>query len=56
MTSSTEPRARGRSSAVGKRYTCSLGDAEALHVSPETVMREWNMAKLWLLREMKSGE
>jgi RNA polymerase sigma-70 factor, ECF subfamily len=29
--------------------------AEALHVSPETVLRDWNMAKLWLLREMKSG-
>jgi RNA polymerase sigma-70 factor, ECF subfamily len=26
--------------------------AEALQVSPETVMRDWNMAKLWLLREL----
>jgi len=25
--------------------------AEALHVSPETVMRDWKMAKVWLLRE-----
>jgi len=27
--------------------------AEALHVSPETVMRDWKVAKLWLLRELK---
>ena len=26
--------------------------AEALHVSPETVMRDWKMAKLWLRREI----
>ena len=26
--------------------------AEALHVSPETVMRDWRMAKLWLHREL----
>ena len=26
--------------------------AEALHVSGETVMRDWRMAKVWLLREM----
>ncbi len=26
--------------------------AEALHVSPETVMRDWKMAKVWLLREL----
>jgi len=26
--------------------------AEALHVSPETVMRDWKMAKLWLHREL----
>ena len=24
--------------------------AEALHVSPETVMRDWKLAKAWLLR------
>ena len=29
--------------------------AEALAVSPETVMRDWKMAKLWLLRELKRG-
>jgi RNA polymerase sigma factor (TIGR02999 family) len=26
--------------------------AEALHVSGETVMRDWRLAKVWLLREM----
>lgn len=26
--------------------------AEALHVSPETVMRDWRLAKVWLLREI----
>jgi RNA polymerase sigma factor (TIGR02999 family) len=29
--------------------------AEALHVSPETVMRDWRLAKVWLLREV-SGD
>jgi RNA polymerase sigma factor (TIGR02999 family) len=29
--------------------------AEALQVSPETVMRDWRLAKAWLLREL-SGE
>ena len=27
--------------------------AEALHVSRDTVKRDWKMAKLWLLRELK---
>jgi RNA polymerase sigma-70 factor, ECF subfamily len=26
--------------------------AGALNVSPETVMRDWRLAKVWLLREM----
>jgi len=26
--------------------------AEALHVSPETVMRDWKLAKVWLAREL----
>jgi RNA polymerase sigma factor (TIGR02999 family) len=26
---------------------------EALHVSPDTVMRDWKLAKVWLLRELK---
>jgi hypothetical protein len=25
-------------------------------VSPETVMRDWKMAKAWLLRELRSPE
>jgi DNA-directed RNA polymerase specialized sigma24 family protein len=28
---------------------------EVLKVSPETVMRDWKLAKVWLLREL-SGE
>ncbi len=28
--------------------------ADVLKVSPITVMRDWNMAKLWLLKEMKA--
>lgn len=28
--------------------------AEVLHVSAETVKRDWRLAKLWLLREMRS--
>jgi RNA polymerase sigma factor (TIGR02999 family) len=27
--------------------------AEALHVSPETVMRDWKMARSWLARELR---
>src|SRR5262249_13801421 len=30
--------------------------AEALHVSRDTVKRDWKMAKLWLLRELGSVE
>lgn len=29
--------------------------AEALHVSRDTVKRDWKMAKLWLLRELGGG-
>jgi len=29
--------------------------AESLHVSPETVMREWKIAKAWLLRELRGS-
>jgi RNA polymerase sigma-70 factor (ECF subfamily) len=28
--------------------------AEVLHVSPDTVKRDWRLAKLWLLRELES--
>jgi RNA polymerase sigma-70 factor (ECF subfamily) len=30
--------------------------AEALHVSRDTIKRDWKMAKLWLLRELGGGE
>lgn len=29
--------------------------AEALGVSPDTVMRDWKMAKVWLMRELSAG-
>jgi RNA polymerase sigma-70 factor, ECF subfamily len=29
--------------------------AEVLKVSPETIARDWRLAKVWLLREMTSG-
>lgn len=30
--------------------------AEVLHVSPDTVKRDWRLAKLWLLRELEGDE
>ena len=27
--------------------------AEALHISPDTVKRDWKLAKAWLLRELR---
>ncbi len=30
--------------------------AEALHVSRDTVKRDWKMAKLWLLRELGDSQ
>ena len=29
--------------------------AEALHVSRDTVKRDWKMARLWVLRELRGG-
>jgi RNA polymerase sigma-70 factor (ECF subfamily) len=29
--------------------------AEALHVSPETVMRDWKLAKACLLRQLRAA-
>jgi len=29
--------------------------ASVLKVSPETVMRDWKLAKAWLLRELRGG-
>jgi DNA-directed RNA polymerase specialized sigma24 family protein len=40
---------------VGLRYFGGLSveeTAEVLQVSPETVMRDWKMAKTWLFREL----
>jgi RNA polymerase sigma factor (TIGR02999 family) len=44
---------------VELRYFGGLGveeAAEVLNVSPVTVIRSWNFAKAWLLRELSSGE
>jgi len=30
--------------------------AQALNVSPETIMRDWRTAKAWLLREIRRGQ
>jgi len=44
-----------KSQVVEMRYFGGLTveeTAEALKVSPETVMRDWKLAKAWLLREL----
>jgi DNA-directed RNA polymerase specialized sigma24 family protein len=38
--------------AVHERFICDEETAEALHVSADTVKRDWRLAKLWLLREL----
>jgi RNA polymerase sigma-70 factor (ECF subfamily) len=46
---------RRKSQVVELRFFGGLSvedTAEALDVSPETVMRDWKVAKAWLLREM----
>jgi RNA polymerase sigma-70 factor (ECF subfamily) len=46
---------RRKSQVVELRFFGGLSveeTAEALSVSPETVMRDWRLAKVWLLREM----
>jgi RNA polymerase sigma factor (TIGR02999 family) len=51
--SKAEPR---KGKVVELRYFGGLTvdeTAEALQVSPETVMRDWKMAKLWLLRALR---
>jgi DNA-directed RNA polymerase specialized sigma24 family protein len=30
--------------------------AEALQVSPDTVMRDWRLAKVWLMREIAGSD
>jgi RNA polymerase sigma factor (TIGR02999 family) len=50
-----EPR---KSQVVELRYFGGLSveeTAEVLKVSPQTVMRDWNMAKLWLVRALRHG-
>lgn len=47
-----------KSQVVELRYFGGLSvdeTAEALGVSAETVTRDWRMAKLWLVRELKAG-
>ena len=44
---------------VEMRFFAGLSDeetAEVLRVSPQTVLRDWRLAKVWLMREMKRGE
>jgi RNA polymerase sigma factor (TIGR02999 family) len=50
---------RRKSQVVEMRFFGGLTleeTAEALSVSRDTVMRDWRMAKLWLLRELRGGE
>ena len=52
---SVDPR---KSQVVELRYFAGLSAAETaavLGVSPETVQRDWRVAKAWLLRELSSG-
>jgi len=47
-----------KSDVVELRYFGGLSleeTAEALHVSVDTVKRDWRFAKLWLLRELARG-
>jgi RNA polymerase sigma factor (sigma-70 family) len=45
-----------KSRVVDMRYFGGLSveeTAEALHVSADTIKRDWRLAKLWLLRELE---
>jgi RNA polymerase sigma-70 factor (ECF subfamily) len=45
-----------KSRVIELRYFAGLSveeTAEVLHVSPDTVKRDWRLAKLWLLRELE---
>ena len=47
-----------KSQVVEMRYFGGLTveeTAEVLHVSPETVARDWRLARTWLLRELSKG-
>jgi DNA-directed RNA polymerase specialized sigma24 family protein len=47
---------RRRSSKCGSLGGLSVEEtAEALKVSVDTVMRDWKLAKAWLLRELKQS-
>jgi RNA polymerase sigma factor (TIGR02999 family) len=53
--SAVDPR---KSQVVELRFFGGLSvdeTADALHVSPETVMRDWRLAKVWLMREITRG-
>jgi RNA polymerase sigma factor (sigma-70 family) len=48
-----------KSRVVELRFFGGLSIEETAHVlkvSPDTVMRDWKMAKVWLLREMSGGQ
>lgn len=48
-----------KSRIIELRFFGGLGvkeTAEALRVSPETVMRDWKLAKAWLLRQLRSHD
>jgi RNA polymerase sigma factor (TIGR02999 family) len=48
-----------KSQVVEMRYFGGLSvdeTAEALHVSPDTVMRDWRLARGWLLRELSAKQ
>jgi RNA polymerase sigma factor (TIGR02999 family) len=47
-----------KSQVVEMRFFGGLSvqeSATVLHVSPDTVMRDWKLAKVWLLRELERG-
>ena len=47
-----------KSRVVELRYFGGLNleeTAEVLQISPETVLRDWKMAKTWLFRELTTG-
>jgi RNA polymerase sigma factor (TIGR02999 family) len=48
-----------KSSVIELRFFGGLSveeTASVLKVSPDTVMRDWHLAKAWLLRELRGGE
>jgi hypothetical protein len=38
------------------RHKRASANAEVLKVSEETVMRDWKLAKVWLLRDLSGGK